>query len=593
MNSEKVEISTDVDESHDLDEMDSLTNLEDMESIDSMMDEIDNTLSDFSETDTQEHVDNLPRNLSSGNLADDLTGDIEIPDMVNAVKESNDDQTSDIDPLLFNSIAASEDVTGEIEALNQQGPSESSAVSTIDEKKPVALDEEILGVDEDLDVDINIDLDINLDDIDLMDENIEESATDFKMPDFKNCADLSQEIEKLETFSEEHLNFCFENLKPELFDDNGEYVRVKRKITSLLKKLEEDKQEAARIEAEKIAREHEIANNIVSIDTLIQSATSTDLQTPNNLPKKEKKSTTNLFNDSFAKIKKFAKFPKLKISKSNDEDQSEKVVEKIKSQKLDTDLATTKELVVGHFNRALSSGPFAAGFLLIFEIIKTTVPAIIVGLFVLQVNKNAISPEILESLVSDDPSRIQIGLELVKSNISSESDKQKYYQLALKKIENQIDAAWNPHGSEDIIKRATFSLNLDILNFNDDGFNLNKLIQDKVSSNRKMIRSSYEEFYETELGQFESNTGFIGNIREANIFMSNKKCINALEKFIEAQRFNLSSKSAKYGQTIAVNCLSTEGNRAILTQKIFELQGRLDGNIYLNESQKRQPAGTK
>jgi len=80
--------------------------------------------------------------------------------------------------------------------------------------------------------------------------------------------------------------------------------------------------------------------------------------------------------------------------------------------------------------------------------------------------------------------------------------------------------------------------------------------------NKKSIRSAYEAFYQTELGQFQSQTKFIGPLREANIFMSNNKCIEALEKFIEASRYNGDSKSVTYGKTLAVNCLSTESGRA-------------------------------
>ena len=70
-----------------------------------------------------------------------------------------------------------------------------------------------------------------------------------------------------------------------------------------------------------------------------------------------------------------------------------------------------------NFANALKTKTFATGFLIAFEILKTTIPAIIVGLFVLNLNQKAVSPDILESLVSNDPARVQIGLELVKTNV--------------------------------------------------------------------------------------------------------------------------------------------------------------------------------
>ena len=74
----------------------------------------------------------------------------------------------------------------------------------------------------------------------------------------------------------------------------------------------------------------------------------------------------------------------------------------------------------------------------------------------MEVNKKSVSPDILESLVSTDPTRVQIGLELVKTNVGSSGDRAKYYDIAKKKIENEIDLSWSPNTNGDIIKKATF-----------------------------------------------------------------------------------------------------------------------------------------
>ena len=45
---------------------------------------------------------------------------------------------------------------------------------------------------------------------------------------------------------------------------------------------------------------------------------------------------------------------------------------------------------------------------------------------------------------------------------------------------------------------------------------------------------SYESFYNTEQTKFSRNKKFLGALTEANIFLRNKKCISALDKYIEA-----------------------------------------------------------
>ena len=592
-------------------DLDESLELDDIESIDNVMDDLDKTLVDFDqqieliETNESSEKDISESDASTSNvamsdesqLADQLES--EVIDETGEIDSSMLDQTAEIDESLIQSVAMSDDLTGEIEVpesleiederLESSGPS-STELEVSNDKIESGLDNDLDSENLDIDIkDIDVDLDISLDDFDPLEVSAEDSSEiQFSLPDFKNCEDLSLEIDRLEEFTLEHLQFCLEKINPELFDENGDYVRVKRKITSTIKKLEDDKKEQERLEAERLAKEHEQANNIVSIDSLIQSATSTDLKSPEDKIKKETRPPNKLFKDSFAKIKKLAKFPKLKIKKRKDESTDQ--INSVASEETDSNFEATKELLNGHFKKVLTSGPFAAGFLIFFEIIKTTVPAVIVGLFVLQVNKKAVTPDILESLVSNDPSRVLIGLELVKSNINSESDKNKYYQLALKKLENQIDTSWNPSSGSDIIKQAMFSLNLKEMSFKDGEFDLGQLIKEKIMVNKKSIRSAYEAFYQTELGQFQSQTKFIGPLREANIFMSNNKCIEALEKFIEASRYNGDSKSVTYGKTLAVNCLSTESGRARVTQKVFELQGRLDANLYLNQRQKRAPA---
>ena len=206
--------------------------------------------------------------------------------------------------------------------------------------------------------------------------------------------------------------------------------------------------------------------------------------------------------------------------------------------------------------------------MIFFEIIKTTVPAIIVGLFVLNLSQKAVSPDILESLISNDPARVQIGLELVKTNVSSENDRKKYYDLAYKKLIGAIDQSWNPSDSNSVIKKATFILSLNEFSFADDDYDMTKKVEEKIKLNRKAVRSTYEAFYNTEIEKLASNSKFLGSLREANIFLTNNKCLNSLEKFIEAERHSALSKAVKYGKTIAVNCLTHGENRVARLKNI-------------------------
>ena len=594
LSNEDDNINIDIDESLDL---------SDLNEVDDVIDDLDKSLSDINLDEMTETPDVQESNLSDNNLEKE---DSDEPDNLSNDKEelvglaSEDDKTGDI-PI--DNSYEDLDATGEfvhVQAEEMEATGEIDISDTLDAKNesvgPGATEDVKDTISEDLDdLDSIEDISVDFDPTDIIsDEGDQDNIV--ALPNFKECHDLSVVLSRFEHYSVDQLNGCLDQLGPELFNDNGEYMRVKRKLSSLVKKKEQDIKDAQQREMQEIEAQKEAENNILPIDTLIKKASSDPDE--NDSPNIEKKK--NFISGSISQIKNLAKIKaasQLEKRKKQSEtleaaaDLQEEVSEqKVRSEIIKKGLSEPKKIIEEYFAEALKTRTFATGFLIIFEIVKTTLPAIIVGLFVLELNQKSVTPDILESLVSNDPARVQIGLELVKSNVKSVSDRGKYYEIAKKKIEQEIDMAWSPASSDDLIKKATFSLSLANLKFQDGDFNLESFIADKVKLNKKTIRSSYETFYNTEVDELSNNTKFISKLREANIFISNNKCLNALEKFIEAERLSDYSKSVDYGKTLAVNCISVSGNRAIVTQKIFELQGKVDANTFLRETRMRKPA---
>ena len=115
-------------------------------------------------------------------------------------------------------------------------------------------------------------------------------------------------------------------------------------------------------------------------------------------------------------------------------------------------------------------------FLVVFEVVKTTLPAVIVGAFVVNLNQKSIAPDVLESLVSDDLNRVQIGLEMIKSNYTG-SEKDRLYQLVQQKIFSDIDKSWEPTSKSTLLSRAKLSRSIASVDFKDDSFDLKHLFK--------------------------------------------------------------------------------------------------------------------
>ncbi len=605
LSNENDSIDIDIDESLDL---------SDLNEVDEVIDDLDKSLSDINLDEISEasdvkkpHRSEYDSTEESSNEVVGISSDDGEPvglssdDGEPVGLSSEDDKTGDIP--IENSYedldATGEFVQGQAEEMEATGEIEIS--DTLDSKNETtefeATEDTNDSISEGLEnLDSIEDISVDFDPTDIIsDESDQENAV--VLPNFKECEDLSVALSRFEHYSIDQLNGCLDQLGPELFNDNGEYVRVKRKLSSLVKKKEQDIQDAQRREIEEIEAQQEAENNILPIDTLIKKASDDpDEIGTSNIEKKK-----NFISGSISQIKNLAKIKAAsqlgRRKKQSETEEASVGLEKedasrsLKSDIIKNNLSEPKKIIGEYFTEALKTRTFATGFLIIFEIVKTTLPAIIVGLFVLELNQKSVTPDILESLVSNDPARVQIGLELVKSNVKSISDRNKYYEIAKKKIEQEIDMAWSPRSGDDLIKKAIFSLSLANLKFQDEAFNLESFIAEKIKLNKKTIRSSYETFYNTEIDKLSNNSNFISNLREANIFLTNKKCLNALEKFIEAERLSDYSKSVDYGKTLAVNCISASGNRAIVTQKIFELQGKVDANTFLRETRIRKPAG--
>ena len=524
-------------------------------------------LSDLDDVDSA--IEDLDKSLSSIDINESLkepsTGDND------ALADADIDATGeyDLEAIDANNVegymSSEMDATGEIntEGLNEGSQSDEA--------------EEIKG---------------EIDDFDPLEASVDEpdDVNDFELPDFSDTENLSSILSSFETYSIENLNASLKMLDPVLFSDNGDYVRSKRKIKSILKKKEDEIKEKEKEEKERIELEKEQENNILPIDKLIKTAVETTEEI-----ELENVSKSSRFSQITAnKLKDFKNsLSKIKVPAKTAHSEKEKInIEKLDEVKKNISLSIneSKQVLADQLNTALKTKAFSTGLLVAIEVLKTTLPAIIVGLFVLELNKSSVEPNILESLISDDPSRVQIGLELIKTNVGKK-DKSRYYDLAYKNIEDEINKSWDPSSSNKIIERSSFIMNLKRLSFSDGDFNLAAKIKEKIKANKKIMSINYQAFYNTEINELKKDNKFIQTIREANIFLKNNKCLSALEKYILAERFNYLSRAANYGKTLALNCVSVDKDRAKVTQKLFELQARVDANLFLKDLSKgRIPA---
>ena len=509
------------------------------------------------------------------------------------VAEKKDELDIDIsieDDLGLDDLSAMDDVMDDLDkslvaidlsGLEEELKNESSKIASDEDDMMSSIQEEKDEVPESPQLSLvsnesDNSIDDAIDDFDPLD--ISETTSDdehLQLPNFKNTDDITSAIEIFETYSIENLQIALEKISDGDFEDKSDYLRAKRKISSVLKRKEKEIADAEQAEMDRITAENEAANNIVAIDQLIHTATDirpAELSEEFDLTPKETKKAPNKI------IEKIKESPLVTAAqKKYEEKVSLENQAKINEAKelVAVQMRKTQAIMMDHFNYVLKTRVFATGFLIFFEILKTSLPAVIVGLFVLNLNQKSVAPDVLESLVSDDVNRMQIGLELLRSNYQSK-DKNYYYQLSSRRIERELDHAWDPTNKDSLVQRTGFLIGLKDLKFKDEGFDIEKIIHDKNQKNKKQIRLSYETFYNTEQEKFRENSKFIGALLEANIFLNNNKCVKALEKYVEAFSILKSSKSVLYGKTIAINCIAEDTETATIGQRIFDIQEKLD-----------------
>lgn len=546
------QISTDIDDSLDLSELDDVTSM--ITDLDKSLVDIDMNLSDLEE----------PSNESPDEINDEIKNDSDeesptLPDF--DLPSSDEEELPDNVVSLDEASRVEEDVASDDESIDITSEIEEEEVSV--EFDPLAVS-----------------------------QNNEDDEVSLDLPDFKNEETFSDALDVFDSFSLEHLNLALEKISVDDFLDKGDYVRAKRKITSEIKHREKDIADQEQAEMDRIARQHEEENNIVAIDALIEGA---DEAREQEVPQKEPSKAAKVAQAAGEKILDMTKAISAPVSekaaavveKNISKDNQEKIAKAKAAVSLA--IAQMRQTLAEHFLAVMKTRAFAASFLVVFEVVKTTLPAVIVGLFVVNLNQKSIAPDVLESLVSDDLNRVQIGLEMIKSNYTG-NEKDRLYQLVQQKIFSDIDKSWEPTSSATLLSRANLSRSIAAVDFKDDNFDLKTIIQAKVLKNKKSIRMSYESFYNTEQTKFSRNKKFLGALTEANIFLRNKKCLSALDKYIEASSFNVNSKSVIYGQTIALNCVGEGENNGTLTQKIFKIQENKDALDLLQKTNSRLPA---
>ncbi len=200
----------------------------------------------------------------------------------------------------------------------------------------------------------------------------------------------------------------------------------------------------------------------------------------------------------------------------------------------------------------------------LLEIIKITIPVTIVMLLFLQHEKKQLKSNILVNMINGENFKIQIALELLRDNYSTEHN-QYYYKLIDHQVRNNVLNIWDWHNFS-IINSYKKLDQLKQLTFSDDkaNFNLENNIVGYHKVQEKDLREIYENFYDVEVNE-KDNHDFTNTLREGNIFLKNKKCLDSYLKFERALSFSSQSVAAQQGRVLSFNCAYKDDSNALTT----------------------------
>jgi hypothetical protein len=121
-----------------------------------------------------------------------------------------------------------------------------------------------------------------------------------------------------------------------------------------------------------------------------------------------------------------------------------------------------------------------------------------------------------------------------------------------KKIEREVDKVWaeNEAPAEE---RGLIIRSLKHYTFKDGDLDLPQMITQGHDQAQNAMRERYENLYDAEM-KVASDKEIVDNLRQANIFLRQKECIKAFERYdVVLQRIS-DSLAATKGRILSINC---------------------------------------
>ena len=478
----------------------------------------------------------------------------------------------------------------DIEEISEMNPDDleypdmdSILSSDIDSIAASELDED--DVDDD-----TIDLNSDLDDIDESLNAIDEELIDGQDVAFKEhdeglhlpneAPGADAPTKKTGEIDSDHLNsLTISELEDELyslnkddFSDRSGMIRYERKIKKTIKDIESEKKKKQEQELKESQEERERLNNIVPVKELLETAVNgEDIQhinpsppPPQTVPEEQ---FTEVHNTSLQEDSKLIDqtenittenddTKKIDVTKINLKQEYERVKQKLHARSIHE-----------AFTRLLRYFPSRQWyvvlsvniFVLLGEIAKSTVPALVVLFYVINQNKTTVGHKALENLVSGNPLQIELGLKIIKENYP-EDQKKFYYDIVKRHIEKKLANSWS---TRDKISGATLSsevVEINQMKFSDGRLiNLEKIIAQTNRRYQKTLKQNYELFYETEKSKINDQKA-LDHLRQANIFLGQNECLKAFEHFTYAKNYLPESKAVDQGKVLGIHCAASKGN---------------------------------